>query len=419
MLTHLREDVASRAAPPACWSPSPRSSRSWRRQLSLARCRCCCCPSPPSTAARSWRPSAGTRRCTTPSPACRTGALFRLRAARACEEAAAQRARRSRSSCSTSTTSRRSTTRSATRSATTCCGVCAPARAECAPVRHRCAARRRRVRRPGRRPARRVAGTGAAQRLLDGLRAALRGRRRAAGGGGERGRRAVADARLRRRPAAAARRHRALQRQGRPRPGERVRPGRRRATRRSGCCWRPSCGRALERGELFLEHQPQVALRTGRVVGFEALVRWRHPQRGVLLPDAFLPVVEGTRLIAPADPAGAGPRAARGGRVAGRGPRPHGRGQPVGPAPHRPRAAHAGRGGCCGARPAAVGAGARGHRDADHGRPGAGGRGARPAARPRRRDSPSTTTAPATPRWPTCAACRCTSSRSTGPSSRP
>ena len=55
----------------------------------------------------------------------------------------------------------------------------------------------------------------------------------------------------------------------------------------------------MERGELFLQHQPQVDVRTGTVVGFESLVRWRHPERGVVMPGDFLPVVENTGLITP------------------------------------------------------------------------------------------------------------------------
>ena len=55
----------------------------------------------------------------------------------------------------------------------------------------------------------------------------------------------------------------------------------------------------MERGELFLQHQPQIDVRTGRVLGFESLVRWRHPVRGVVMPDEFLPVVENTGLITP------------------------------------------------------------------------------------------------------------------------
>src|SRR5687767_13453482 len=47
--------------------------------------------------------------------------------------------------------------------------------------------------------------------------------------------------------------------------------------------------RALTQGELRLHAQPKVDLRTGDVVGVEALVRWQHPTLGLLLPDAFLP----------------------------------------------------------------------------------------------------------------------------------
>src|SRR3712207_8067338 len=41
--------------------------------------------------------------------------------------------------------------------------------------------------------------------------------------------------------------------------------------------------RAIDKGELVLHHQPKLSLRTGRVDGVEALVRWAHPQRGLLL----------------------------------------------------------------------------------------------------------------------------------------
>ena len=57
--------------------------------------------------------------------------------------------------------------------------------------------------------------------------------------------------------------------------------------------------RGLADGQLLLHHQPKIDLRTGRVVGVEALVRWQHPVRGLLAPASFLPAVERTGLIEP------------------------------------------------------------------------------------------------------------------------
>jgi diguanylate cyclase (GGDEF)-like protein/PAS domain S-box-containing protein len=58
---------------------------------------------------------------------------------------------------------------------------------------------------------------------------------------------------------------------------------------------------AFERGQFRVDFQPIVDLGSGRIVGAESLVRWRHPQRGLLLPGVFLPMAEETGLIAHLD----------------------------------------------------------------------------------------------------------------------
>ncbi len=54
---------------------------------------------------------------------------------------------------------------------------------------------------------------------------------------------------------------------------------------------------ALDRGELYLVYQPQISLRTGRIEGAEALLRWNSPSLGELTPDQFIPLAEQTTLI--------------------------------------------------------------------------------------------------------------------------
>ena len=57
--------------------------------------------------------------------------------------------------------------------------------------------------------------------------------------------------------------------------------------------------RALDRGELFLNYQPQYDLTTHGVIGMEALIRWAHPERGVMLPAPFIALAEDNGLIVP------------------------------------------------------------------------------------------------------------------------
>jgi diguanylate cyclase (GGDEF)-like protein len=56
---------------------------------------------------------------------------------------------------------------------------------------------------------------------------------------------------------------------------------------------------ALNSRQFFLQYQPTISLATGKMVGVEALLRWRHPTRGVLAPDVFIPALESTGLIVP------------------------------------------------------------------------------------------------------------------------
>ena len=55
--------------------------------------------------------------------------------------------------------------------------------------------------------------------------------------------------------------------------------------------------KCVSRTELILHYQPKIQLCTGVICGVEALVRWQHPDRGLLLPEMFMPDVERTELL--------------------------------------------------------------------------------------------------------------------------
>ncbi len=56
---------------------------------------------------------------------------------------------------------------------------------------------------------------------------------------------------------------------------------------------------ALAKDQLYLVYQPQMVSRTGQILGLEALIRWKHPNRGWISPSTFIPITEETGLIVP------------------------------------------------------------------------------------------------------------------------
>lgn len=60
-----------------------------------------------------------------------------------------------------------------------------------------------------------------------------------------------------------------------------------------------SLKKAMEKNEFVLYYQPQLNLETGKIVGTEALIRWKHPEKGLVSPYEFIPLVEESGLILP------------------------------------------------------------------------------------------------------------------------
>jgi EAL domain-containing protein (putative c-di-GMP-specific phosphodiesterase class I) len=70
-------------------------------------------------------------------------------------------------------------------------------------------------------------------------------------------------------------------------------------SRRAACRWKPSCARRWNAANSLLHYQPKLELAGGAISGFEALLRWHHPQRGLVPPLEFIAILEDTGLILP------------------------------------------------------------------------------------------------------------------------
>jgi EAL domain-containing protein (putative c-di-GMP-specific phosphodiesterase class I) len=58
-------------------------------------------------------------------------------------------------------------------------------------------------------------------------------------------------------------------------------------------------GKALEREEFHLHYQPKLDLSSGKITGVEALIRWEHPEKGMVSPNEFIPFAEKSGMIIP------------------------------------------------------------------------------------------------------------------------
>ena len=154
---------------------------------------------------------------------------------------------------------------------------------------------------------------------------------------------------------------------------------------------------------------PRPTLLSGRIVGVEALARWNHPRHGLLGPEEFVPIAEQTGLIVPLTSLGARPpRCASAARGRSRATSCRSRSTCRRARSSTPQLAVEIPQLLAAARRRADAARARGHREHDHARPGARHRDARASEPSSASGSRSTTSAPATRRWPTSSGCRST-----------